>query len=366
MITVFISYSHDSPEHADRVLALAERLRSDGIDATIDQYETSPPEGWHRWTDRHIRDATFVLMVCSESYYRRVMGEERTGTGLGVRWEGNLIYQHFYDAGAVNSKFIPVLLAGDQPAHIPAPAKGVTFYRADTESGYEDLYRRLTDQPRARKPVLGKLRQLPSRNRQWSESPLKPDRASGEPRSDAHRRSEALARVKAGSGFPARSPVMSNETVVLSLRAPPKGSGPNRPGAGDQLRTAGQPGLFERGRRANLGVTAVVGMGALLVVAAMTIAITAVPTMDERTANGQPAGKPVEMPEVKSLDIKVWQGGLGQVYDVYKNGKFVGATTRYVVVSKTNNDQITCEKGGKTFLPISRGDDRDYYCEKWW
>ncbi len=107
MITVFISYSHDSPEHADRVLALAERLRSDGIDATIDQYETSPPEGWHRWTDRHIRDATFVLMVCSEIYYRRVMGEERTGTGLGVRWEGNLIYQHFYDAGAVNNEVHP-------------------------------------------------------------------------------------------------------------------------------------------------------------------------------------------------------------------------------------------------------------------
>jgi hypothetical protein len=72
------------------------------------------------------------------------------------------------------------------------------------------------------------------------------------------------------------------------------------------------------------------------------------------------------MPEVKSVDIKVWQGRLGQVYDVYKNGKFVGATTRYVVVSKTNNDQITCEKGGKTFFPISRGDDGDYYCEKWW
>jgi hypothetical protein len=43
--TVFISYSHDSPEHVDRVLAFANQLRRDGIDCTLDQYETSPPEG---------------------------------------------------------------------------------------------------------------------------------------------------------------------------------------------------------------------------------------------------------------------------------------------------------------------------------
>jgi hypothetical protein len=39
--TVFISYSHDSPEHVDRVLALADRLVHDGIDCILDQYETS-------------------------------------------------------------------------------------------------------------------------------------------------------------------------------------------------------------------------------------------------------------------------------------------------------------------------------------
>jgi hypothetical protein len=35
---VFISYTHDSNEHADRVLDLANRLRRDGIDADVDQY----------------------------------------------------------------------------------------------------------------------------------------------------------------------------------------------------------------------------------------------------------------------------------------------------------------------------------------
>jgi len=36
--TVFISYSHDSPEHSARVLTLSDKLRSFGVDAELDQY----------------------------------------------------------------------------------------------------------------------------------------------------------------------------------------------------------------------------------------------------------------------------------------------------------------------------------------
>jgi hypothetical protein len=49
---VLISYSHDSPEHADRVRELSDRLRADGIDCILDQYEVSPPEGWPLWMDK--------------------------------------------------------------------------------------------------------------------------------------------------------------------------------------------------------------------------------------------------------------------------------------------------------------------------
>jgi TIR domain-containing protein len=81
--TAFISYSHDSTEHADRVLELSNRLRADGIDCTIDQYEVSPAEGWPKWMDRQIAKSDFVLVVCTETYYRRVTGEEEKGKGLG-------------------------------------------------------------------------------------------------------------------------------------------------------------------------------------------------------------------------------------------------------------------------------------------
>jgi hypothetical protein len=64
---VLISYSHDSPEHKDRVLVLSNRLRGEGIDCTIDQYLLVPPEGWPRWMEKQIRESDFVLMVCTET-----------------------------------------------------------------------------------------------------------------------------------------------------------------------------------------------------------------------------------------------------------------------------------------------------------
>jgi hypothetical protein len=89
--TVFISYGHDSPAHKERVLDFANRLRTDGIDADIDQYEQAPAEGWPLWCERKIKAAEFVLMVCTQTYRRRVEGDEEPGRGLGVVWEGRTI-----------------------------------------------------------------------------------------------------------------------------------------------------------------------------------------------------------------------------------------------------------------------------------
>ena len=158
-VKVFISYSHDSPEHADSVLELSDRLRNDGIDCVLDQYEISPSEGWPRWMEKQIREADFILMICTKTYYQRVMGQEIPGTGRGVRWEGNIIYQHIYDADTKNTKFIPVLMENGKEDHIPVPVKGWTFYRL--YNGYENLYRHLTNQPLTLKPDRGPTRQLP-------------------------------------------------------------------------------------------------------------------------------------------------------------------------------------------------------------
>ncbi len=162
---VFISYSHDSSEHADRVLELSDRLVNEGINCILDQYEDSPPEGWNMWMDRNIEDANFVLMICTETYYKRVTGEEESAKGLGVKWEGKLIYQHIYKSDSKNNRFIPVIFKSEHKEFIPTPLQDATHYCLDMADGYDDLYRRLTPQPITKKPQLGKLRTLPPRER---------------------------------------------------------------------------------------------------------------------------------------------------------------------------------------------------------
>jgi TIR domain len=131
---VFISYSHDSRGHMDRVLTTSDRLRADGIDCHIDQYEVSPSEGWPRWMVNQIEDADFVLVVCTENYERRFRGKGETGKGLGVRWEGAIITQEIYEAETHNTMFIPVLSSPDHSAYIPIVLRGVTCYNLNTKN----------------------------------------------------------------------------------------------------------------------------------------------------------------------------------------------------------------------------------------
>src|SRR6516165_200094 len=63
----------------DRVLALSNRLRQDGIDCHIDQYEQSPEEGWPQWCARQVERSKFVLVACTQTYLRRFKGEEEPG-----------------------------------------------------------------------------------------------------------------------------------------------------------------------------------------------------------------------------------------------------------------------------------------------
>lgn len=159
---VFISYSHESGDHQDRVLQLSNKLRSEGIDCSLDQYEDSPPEGWPKWMDRQIKNSAFVLVVCTETYYNRVMGNDENGKG--IKWESSLIYQHLYNAGANNTKFIPVIFKDGNFNFIPEPLQGATFYNVDNNEEYEKLYWRLRG-IKTVKPELGKLKELPVKER---------------------------------------------------------------------------------------------------------------------------------------------------------------------------------------------------------
>jgi hypothetical protein len=160
---VFISYSHDSNVHVDRVLALADQLRGQGIDVRLDQYVVHPPEGWLRWMQRQLEDASFVLFVCTPTYRRRFDGQEAPGVGQAATWEGSLAQQILYDAGTLNHRFIPILFEEGAVEDIPLVLRSATRYRL--LANYDDLYRRLTGQPSTPPPPIGVIRSMPPRSR---------------------------------------------------------------------------------------------------------------------------------------------------------------------------------------------------------
>ena len=149
-LIVFISYSIESPGHTAQVRALADRLESEGVRVLLDQYNPDPPEGWPLWMAQSLQNADLILTICTETYNRRLMGMETPGVGLGVRYEGNLIANMIFTSDQPNltAKFIPVLLEGGLPAHIPMTLLGRARYILKSFSvedpGFSQLVLRLT------------------------------------------------------------------------------------------------------------------------------------------------------------------------------------------------------------------------------
>ena len=155
-LKVFISYSHDSPEHENRILGLSDQLREQGIDCIIDQYEQSPEEGWPLWCEKQVQAASYVLVACTETYLRRLRKQEESWRGLGATWEGHIITQELYNTQGKNDKFIPIIFCPNDVQFIPLSLQGFTHYQL--EDGYDALYRRLTAQSLIIKPTLGSLK----------------------------------------------------------------------------------------------------------------------------------------------------------------------------------------------------------------
>ena len=90
---VFISYSHDSPEHSDRVLSLTWTLRNNGIDVELDQFHNEEIVDWRRWCNEQTscEHSDFVVCVCTAEYRQRIEGKVPPEKGKGVYWEGSLL-----------------------------------------------------------------------------------------------------------------------------------------------------------------------------------------------------------------------------------------------------------------------------------
>ncbi|WP_353571800.1 toll/interleukin-1 receptor domain-containing protein [Candidatus Albibeggiatoa sp. nov. BB20] len=156
---VFISYSWDSDKHKQNVLAFAQQLIKQGIDVALDQFEQFPAQGWANWMLDQIEECDFVLIVCTETYNRRVRRKEE-GRGKGVTWEGTIMTDLMYDDFHQNTRFIPIIFSMEDMPHVPRFLGSVSRFMVTTKEGYKDLYRYLTQQAAIQKPELGAVHTL--------------------------------------------------------------------------------------------------------------------------------------------------------------------------------------------------------------
>jgi hypothetical protein len=161
---VFISYSHDSEEHKERVLELAQRLRADGLLSILDQFLNGhPAEGWPLWMERQIRCADFVLLVCTPTYCRRFMDEELPGKGLGSGWEAVIARLELYRGRGNSRKYIPVIFGDASEEEIP-PLLRDQYNHYVLWKDYEALLRVLTSQPEVIPKPPGPRKKLPPKD----------------------------------------------------------------------------------------------------------------------------------------------------------------------------------------------------------
>ncbi|WP_094549781.1 toll/interleukin-1 receptor domain-containing protein [Petroclostridium xylanilyticum] len=91
--SVFISYSWDSEEHENWVTVLAAKLRENGVDATIDKFETqSKTVNLNRMMIEKIKNSDNILLILTENYAKKA----DTFQG-GVGYETNLLIRYIKD-----------------------------------------------------------------------------------------------------------------------------------------------------------------------------------------------------------------------------------------------------------------------------
>jgi hypothetical protein len=153
----FISYSWTSSEHAALVREWSDRLRSDGVDVVLDQYDLKEGDDKYAYMERMVTDVavTHVLVICDAKYAERADGRAR---GVGV--ESQIMTRELY-AKVEQSKFIPIFCEFGAEGEPVAPVFlrnriGFDFSTPGrTNQNWESLVRRLYDKPLHRKPALG-------------------------------------------------------------------------------------------------------------------------------------------------------------------------------------------------------------------
>lgn len=148
----FISYSHDTQEHKKWVLELATRLRNNGIDAILDQFELQPGDDLPHFMENQLDIADKIIMICTNKYVEKA----NKGQG-GVGYEKMIITSNLMKK-IDEVKIIPIIRQ-IQTREVPTFLKTklyIDFSKGDDfEFSYDDLVRAIHNAPLFKKPPVG-------------------------------------------------------------------------------------------------------------------------------------------------------------------------------------------------------------------
>ncbi|MBO1264485.1 TIR domain-containing protein [Proteiniclasticum sp. SCR006] len=154
---VFISYARSGSEYDDKVLALAERLVTDGIDVVLDKWDLKPGQDMYDFMESSVTDSkvTNVLILLNEQY--KLKADSRKG---GVGTETQIISPQIY-CEVKQDKFIPVVFERGPKGEVYVPEYLTSRYHIDLtyaerfDKEYAGLARILWGFDIFRKPELG-------------------------------------------------------------------------------------------------------------------------------------------------------------------------------------------------------------------
>jgi hypothetical protein len=137
MPSAFISYSWEDDAHRAWVKDLAARLREDGVETTLDQWEVAPGDQLPAFMERAIRSNDYVLIICTPRYKQRF--DQRQG---GVGYEGDIMTAEVL-TNANHQKFVPIFRKGAWAQVAPTALQGKYFIDLSatpySEENYGDL-----------------------------------------------------------------------------------------------------------------------------------------------------------------------------------------------------------------------------------
>lgn len=153
---VFISYSWDDEEHKKWVLNLSTKLRENGINAILDQWEISNRGGSPipNFMIDSVSSSERVLCIMTPNY--KLKTDKLIG---GVGFEYSILSSELAD-DLQSTKFIPILRKGEAKESTPILLnQRIAYYmrdKDDFEAAFTDLLRDLYNEPKNVKPALGK------------------------------------------------------------------------------------------------------------------------------------------------------------------------------------------------------------------